>query len=297
MSLVDARSTTPRPRVDPIPSYNSTLAKRIGRRAVFLLLWPVLYGPLWLRVLVNRDRPRPVYFFHVRKSAGTSLAKAFESLGGEEPNVVEARMNRHAYAARSGRHVFVHKADGLVLALSPFSFGWSHMPSWSFRVPPRAFTLTVLRDPLARVVSLYGYLRDPAADAGSRFGASAFARELAAGSFDRFMSIAPPTLLLNQLYMFSRELDPEQAAQRIRGLSMWFFTESYAEGIAALSTAIGETLAVRRDRSSAVDTLVDPAEAIRLRELLEPEYELMRLLRDDPGPGFVGPFPDLTWTV
>jgi hypothetical protein len=297
MSIVEARSTASRARVDPIPSYNSTLTKRIGRRAVFLLVWPVLYGPLWLRELAGRSRPRPVYFFHVRKSAGTSLARAFESLAGEEPSVVEARMNRHAYAARSGRYLFVHKGDGLILALTPFSFAFSHLPSWAFRVPARAFTLTIFRDPFERVTSLYRYLRDPEADADTRFGASRFARSLATGSLDRFLEVAPPTLLLNQLYMFSRELDPEQAARRIRNLSMWFFTESYAEGVGALATAIGEPLAVRKDRPSAPDLQVGPAQAIRLRQLLEPEYELMRLLRDDPGAGFVGPFPELTWTV
>jgi hypothetical protein len=256
-------------------------------------VWPVVCGPLFVRQYRGRVGPRkPVYFFHIRKTAGTSLAKSFESLGGEDPNQVERRMSRHAFAARSGDYLFVHKGDSLMLRMSPFTFAWSHAPFWSLRVPRDTLTVTILRDPLQRVLSHYSYLADETADAGHRFKASPYARSLVGGGLDDFIRRARLSLLVNQLYTFSEQLDPSEAAERIRGLSLYFFSESFDEGVKALSTRASLPLPVRRERVSSVSVAgPDRDSIVRLRRILEPEYTMLSLLRKDPGAGFVGTFP------
>jgi hypothetical protein len=160
-------------------------------------------------------------------------------------------------------------------------------------VPKSAFTVTILRDPVQRVVSHYSYLSDDTADLGNRFIASDYAKNLVAGGLDNFLDRAAPSLLMNQLYMFSEGLDPAEGANRIRGLSMYFYSESYDEGLIALRERLALPLVVRRERvSSATSVKPDDAVTARLREILEPEYRMMALLQSNPGQGFVGRFPN-----
>jgi hypothetical protein len=139
------------------------------------------------------------------------------------------------------------------------------------------------------VVSLYRYLTDDVADALEVHGAEQSEKAMAKRGFDSFLANLSSGELLHQVYMFSQRLDVAEAAGCIRSLDCYFFTEHYLEGIQALSQRLGLALPVRHDRLSTT-----PATSVRrdlLRELLAPEYEMLRLLMEDPGPGFVGAFP------
>ena len=281
------------PGIGVLPDHRTNPLRAWAIRALFLVTWPVLVAPgVVRRALRRQPRPRRVFFFHVRKTAGTSLAKAYETLGGESADAVQKRLSRLGLSAWSGPYHYVHKGDSVILRLSPYSFGWSHIPAWKFRVAPDTFTVTILRDPIARVISLYNYLANPTVEQGEQFQAKAFARDLAAGGLEAFVRDAPRPFLLNQLFMFSESLDPAEAAERIRALSMWFFTESYPTGAQELGAALGVELPVRADRAGNTKRN-QPDDAVRavLKDVLQPEYELLELFRADPGPGFVGQFP------
>jgi hypothetical protein len=238
---------------------------------------------------------RRVYHFHVRKSGGTSLNRAFLGLGGEDPAVVHWRMRGPLHATRSHDLVFVAH-DEVLLSKGQYFFGWHHAPAWAIELPPETFTLTVLRDPASRVLSLYRYLTDPHADEHQPFRAGRAERSLARQGFEGFLCRLPKRDLLNQLHMFSEAFDPEEAAARVAGLSAWFMTEQFGAGLDALNGRLGLQLQHRWDRRSRVDADLQNAQLAMLRDVLHPEYAFLELLqaqaRNQLGRGPSGPYEE-----
>ncbi len=269
-------------------------AGRWGRRIDLAWRWAPRFG---VDALVARRTRLPggarrVYLYHVRKTAGTALATAFMALGGEDPAAVYARLGPRPHVTRSGDRVYA-TYEAAVLRRGDYFFGWSHQPWWHLDLPGRTFTVTVLRDPVERVVSLYRYLADPASDAGLPFPAPGSDRAWAADGFGPFLDRLPPGTLCNQLYTFSRDLEPGEAAERIRATSLWFFTADFAAGLAELGRRLDLPLVPHRARvSTPSGDGPTAAERARLRRALEPEYELLARLRARPGPGLVGAVPE-----
>ena len=219
-----------------------------------------------------------VYLYHVRKTGGTSLSESFLALGGEDPAAVRRRLGEGWGIARS-RDVALAAHARPALQGGRYLFGWSHIPAWDIELPPRTFTVTVLRDPAARVASLYSYLADPAADEGQPFPAPAGERRRAAAGFERFLELTPREELLGQLAMFSEGCDPAEAAARIERCSLAFRLQNMEPALAELSRLTGRRLQPRHARRSASRFEPSDAQGARLRELLAPEYELLERLR------------------
>jgi hypothetical protein len=57
------------------------------------------------------------------------------------------------------------------------------------------------------------------------------------------------------------------------------FTEDYSAGVDALGQRLGLRLEARHERVTGQRTPLSPDEYDRLRQMLEPEYELLRQLR------------------
>jgi hypothetical protein len=102
-----------------------------------------------------------VYHFHVRKTAGTSLNSAFWALGGLDTQRLSTSPEATGRGLKFARH------DLGLIAAGDYFFASSHEPAHRVELPPDTFTVTILRDPVARVVSYYRYLLwakyDPAA--------------------------------------------------------------------------------------------------------------------------------------
>jgi hypothetical protein len=167
--------------------------------------------------------------------------------------------------------------DRRVLAEGAYLFGRSHRTFAAQPLPPHTFTVTVLRDPLARVHSYYDYL--VAGDDPTTPGRVAEReRRMAGGGFDAFLDQVPVDGLLTQLGMFSERLDIAEAVDRISGCSSVFFTEDFAAGLAGLSDRLDLPLEPRRERVTSRRSSLTPAQRDRLAARLEPEYELLRRL-------------------
>ncbi len=210
---------------------------------------------------------RRVYLYHVRKTAGTSLFLSFLALGGEDPMAVWRRITvTRLQRTVSGGYGFASN-DRQVLAEGAYLFGRSHRTFADQPLPPETFTVTILRDPLARVHSYYDYLvagDDPATPGR--------------GGFDAFLDQVPVDGLLTQLAMFSERLDVAEAVDRIGSCSSVFFTEDFTTGLARLSERLDLPLEARRERVTAGRSTLTPSQRDRLATRLEPEYELLRRL-------------------
>ena len=233
------------------------------------------------------DGSRRVYCHHVRKTAGTSLYLSFLALGGEDPMEVWRRVTTSRLPRTvSGRYSFASNNRRL-LAEGRYFYGRSHRPAADQPLPPRTFTVTVLRDPVERVHSLFDYL--VAGDRPDAPGQVADRERTVAGAgFDAFLEQVTPRDLLNQLTMFSSRLDVSEAADRIAACSCVFFAEDFAGGLARLGQRLGLSLSPQRARVTATRSSLSDAQRERLRTRLEPEYELLGRLA---GRGIAAPRP------
>ena len=223
------------------------------------------------------DGNRRVYCYHVRKTAGTSLYLSFLGLGGEDPMDVWRRITSSRLSRTiSGGYVFVANSRR-VLAEGAYFFGRSHRSADRQPLPPRTFTVTVLRDPVDRVRSYFDYLvaGDPPTNPGQVGDRQ---RRLAEDGFDRFLERVSQRDLLNQIATFSSRLDVSEAVERIAECSLVLFTSAFEEGLEGLGRRLELPLQVRRARVGGSRSLLTDVQLQRLRARLEPEYELLRRL-------------------
>ncbi|MGH9017655.1 MAG: hypothetical protein ACRDY1_07905 [Acidimicrobiales bacterium] len=223
------------------------------------------------------DGWRRIYCYHIRKTGGTSLNRGFMALGGEDPRVVHERLSASAeHRTVSDGYVFA-AFDKKRLAQGRYFYGWAHRPAHKQILPPRTFTVTILRDPIERVRSYYDYLvvgDDPVMSER----VSDEERQLAADGFGVFLTRLPERDLLRQLYMFSAAFDVSEAVDRVSRCHHVHFVEDNAAGVAALGRRLGLPLLSRRERVTGSRTELTVKELEQLRELLAPEYEMMSRL-------------------
>jgi hypothetical protein len=224
------------------------------------------------------DDWKRIYCYHIRKTGGTSLNRGFMALGGEDPRAVHERMSASPdHRAISGAYAFA-AFDKKRLAQGRYFYGWAHRPAHKQILPPKTFTITILRDPVQRVRSYYDYLvvgDDPTMSER----VSDEERQLASDGFGAFLKRLPEHDLLRQLYMFSSSFDVAEAVDRIGGCSHVHFVEDNAAGVAELSRRLELPLASRRERVTGARTELTVTELDQLRDLLAPEYDMMGRLR------------------
>ncbi len=281
---VDGGSRSADPNIGPRQRSTSFRVRRRIRRGASSVRdrWELRTDPTYRQLARRFELPdgcQRVYCHHVRKTAGTSLFLSFMALGGEDPmdvwrRITDSRLQRTI----SGGYSFASN-DRKVLAEGAYFFGRSHRPFDDQPLPPRTFTVTILRDPIERVRSYFDYLV-----AGDDRGAPAWVanreRLLAVDGFDAFLERVPGRGLLTQLAMFSDRLDVAEAAERIAGCSCVFFTEDFGAELARLGRRLGVPLSTHRARAAGRPSPLTDTQRERLRSRLEPEYELLRLLEE-----------------
>jgi hypothetical protein len=107
-------------------------------------------------------------------------------------------------------------------------------------LPPGTFTITCLRDPVDRMISLYRMFLDLAAKDSTEVP-SWFLRERhwMGNSFSDFLKRLPREMVQQQLYMFSRSFDVDEAIGNIASCSHVMVMEEFSAGLDRLNAKLG----------------------------------------------------------
>lgn len=224
----------------------------------------------------------------MRKTAGTSLNSAFWALGGLD---LRAVANSQAIEGNGLRFV---RGNRQLIEQGDYFFANSHRPADELRLPPDTYTITILRDPAARVISYFRYLlwarsnptakeMEPFIDdvvAESSFLDRRLSLRRRAVSFRDFLERVPAERLLTQLRMFSARFDPSEAAERALACSATCFTETYPEDLRRVAAELRLDLGEKRERSFGERVEPSEEERERLHELLAPEYAMIERVRE-----------------
>ena len=231
---------------------------------------------------------RRVYHFHIRKTAGTSLNAAFWALGGLDLRAMASRQEAEGNGLR-----FVRGNPRLIEA-GDYFYANSHQPAHALTLPPETYTIAILRDPVARVLSYYRYLlwarRNPGARdeepfidevvAESSFLDRRFSLRRREATFRDFLERVPAEHLFAQLHMFSARLDPAEAAANALACSATCFTETYAADLARIAAELELGLTEMRERGFGERVELDEDERELLCERLAPEYAMIERVRE-----------------
>jgi hypothetical protein len=223
-----------------------------------------------------------IYHYHIRKTGGTSLNYLFLSSGNKRgEDIYKKTCEPGNPPVINNNKVFVGWNKHLI-ERGQYFYAFSHLASHELSLPDGTFTITCLRDPVKRILSLYKMLLGYKINNVSHPGMKTQGKWLG-NSFSDFLSSIPKDDLLRQLYMFSRAYDISESFDNIINCSYFFFTEDFAHGIEELSSKLRIPLEAIHVRKSSFDFTLKPEDIDRLRNMLEPEYILLGKLKEYKG--------------
>ena len=220
---------------------------------------------------------RRIYHYHIRKTGGTSLNKAFLAHHGQEVHRSYKQLVKNLQFQLNG-FTSVGWNRGL-LSNGNYDFGFSHIPKHQITLPNQTYTVTIFRDPTKRVISHYRMLVEMRETSSNH---PAFRDEggWISNGFSGFIEAIPAEHLKRQLFMFSKMFDLEEALAEALSCNKVIFLENYAEGLAELSRETGYPLEYSHDRQSKIPFEMTETDKGQLRELLEDEYRFLDQLRE-----------------
>ena len=218
-----------------------------------------------------------IYLYHIRKTAGTSLNHMFFALdsdGSEKTYKNLILSNQHRYIGRN--HIFVGWNRKLIEE-GHYFYGFSHIPIHDIKLPKNTFTITILRDPIQRLVSHFKMLIEESKKL-TPLPWYKFERKFLSDTIEEFATKLPRHHLLNQLYMFSSRLELNEAADNINKCNLWFSTNNFNEGVTQINANLNLHLEPVHIRSSQIKIELSQTQYSFLYDILQPEYKLITKL-------------------
>lgn len=225
--------------------------------------------------------PKPIYHIHIRKAAGTTINFAFLSnANNTDTNALYKRLSdKPNHRVIADGKVFVGWNLALIYG-GNYSYAFSHTPLHQLRFRKEMFLFTCLRDPAKRVISHYNMLKYYQKN-NIRHSCMKIEGKWPGRSFDHFLDNIPKENLLNQLYMFSKEFDIDEAVDNILNLDLVMFTEELERGLQKLEMLTGWSLPTSRKKNYGHKEDITGEQISRLREMLEYEYRILSKLKSE----------------
>lgn len=221
---------------------------------------------------------RRIYHYHIRKTGGTSVDWAFYGVGGEESGAVRLRINQDRLRRTISNGLCFVSHNRYLIGQGDYFYAASHLPYHELSLPPQTFTFTILRDPVARLISHYQMLMHTQTSRPNYHLYDTECRWLGA-NFREFLERIPQVHLLHQLYLFSADYDVAEAAGRIAACNCCLFLDQIESGVERLRSELQLPLVLHHARKSKHRVEVSPEDRQYLRTLLEPEYDLLERAR------------------
>jgi len=191
-----------------------------------------------------------VYHLHIRKSAGTSINSAFWALDGFTLDTV-----RREPIVIGKKHSFVRYSDVLI-EKGDYLFASAHFAQWELNLKPNTFTFTIFRDPYKRLVSLYKYycwVSQVDDETGYKLDPSFFVLKeqthLLNKNFKDFIDNLNDKYLSNQLFMFSKTINKQEALLNLKKADRIYFQDNFDKAIIDLNKTLNLNLQIKNERN------------------------------------------------
>jgi hypothetical protein len=233
-----------------------------------------------------------IYHYHIRKTGGTSLNQSMFAYCGADPAKTFTAIAKKFNSRLILNGKVVVRDNRYLFEQGNYFYGFSHNPAYELRLPEKTFTFSIFRDPYKRLLSHYKMLLHIAKKEQKPDFFLKYESHWLGNGFSDFIERVPDEHLMRQLYMFSKKFDAQEAKNFIdANLNFYFFTDNYNDGMSKLCSVLGINLKVLHRRSTqGMNIELDKREQLRAMERLEPEYEFLRMLRDN-GSGKIMSFP------
>lgn len=212
-----------------------------------------------------------IYFYHIRKTAGTSINYMFFELGGEDVLHIHKELcNNYWYPTNKG---IFNAWDKHLLEKGLFFYGYSHIPMHKIKIPKDTFTFTCLRDPVERILSHYKMLLRFKLNNKKKHPTFKEESKWLGETFGDFLRSIPKEHLFNQLYMFSKDYNVDEAVKKVKECSFIVFFDDFENGIKNLSMILSLELKIKHLNTSPKEDKLSSEEIKVLKKMLKPEYD------------------------
>jgi len=231
--------------------------------------------------LIN-GRFKRIYHYHIRKTGGTSINYAFlKALGMNDPEKYYEMM------ARAVDNRVVHRGTVVVgwnkhcINSGWYLYGFSHLPSHEIKLPKNTYSFVTFRNPLDRVLSHFKMLAYYL-EQGINHPCLKNEKRWLSQDFDYFIENLPKRKLLAQIYMFSEELNVNEAVENASTkCNRILFTENLGEGLRNLSQDLNINIPLLHIRKSKYNVKITRLTIKKLKEMLEPEFYFLKILKKE----------------
>jgi hypothetical protein len=222
----------------------------------------------------------PVYHYHIRKTAGTSVNFAFirQAVGTEVETTYERLAKKPDHRLIQNRKVLVSWNKTLIQQ-GNYHYAFSHLPAHALQLPEKVRKITCFRDPLKRIISHYNMLQYYQLNHINHPSIVIEGKWLGDG-FSSFLEKIEKPHLLAQLYMFSESYSVGECMNFLMKNQVHILkTETLSEDILTLGTEFKMELTLgAKEKDYGHREEISASDIEKARQLLSKEYELMEQL-------------------